>query len=102
GLVVAAVTAGAAAAGPLEDGNAAYGRGDYATALQRWEPLADHGVALAQTSLGYMYDAGKGVPRDYVKAAKWYRLAAEQDEVFAQDNLGELYEHGHGVLPDYA
>ena len=85
-----------------KDGIAAYGRGDYATAVKLWEPPADHGDAISQTSLGYMYDAGKGVPRDYVKAVKWYRLAAEQGEIMAQNNLGRMYELGHGVPQDYA
>jgi len=31
------------AAGPFEDGLAAYGRGDYATALRLIRPLADQG-----------------------------------------------------------
>jgi hypothetical protein len=35
--------ASVAVAGPFEDGQAAYDRHDYATALQVWQPLADHG-----------------------------------------------------------
>ena len=36
------------AAGPLEDANAAYYRGDYATALRLLRPLADQGDAIAR------------------------------------------------------
>ena len=35
-----------------EDGLAAYERGDYATALRLWRPLAEQGNALRQKILG--------------------------------------------------
>ncbi len=47
---------------------AAYARGDYATAVREWRPLAEQGVAEAQFYLGLMYDNGQGVPQDYAKA----------------------------------
>jgi len=53
------------AAGPLEDGRAAYDRGDYATALRLLRPLADQGNADAESDLGVMYDKGQGVPQDF-------------------------------------
>ena len=42
-------------AGPFEDGQAAWGRGDYATALSLWRPLAAQGNAWAQFNLGAIY-----------------------------------------------
>ena len=39
-------------------------RGDYATALKEWTPLAEQGDADAQSNLGVMYDNGAGVPQD--------------------------------------
>jgi hypothetical protein len=39
---------GAATAGPLEDGEAAYKRSDFSTALQILRPLADQGNEIAQ------------------------------------------------------
>jgi hypothetical protein len=42
-------------AGPLEDGHTAYKRGDFATALSVWRPLAAQGNAWAQANLGTMY-----------------------------------------------
>ena len=48
------------AAGPLEDAAAAEARGDYATALRLFRPLANQGNAVAQFSLGVMYDKGTG------------------------------------------
>ena len=45
--------------------------GDFATALEELEPLAEQGDAIAQTSLGFMYDKWLGVPQDYKEAVKW-------------------------------
>jgi uncharacterized protein len=89
------------AAGPLEDAVAAHDRGDYATALRLFRPLAEQGHASAQNNLGGMYDNGQGVPQNYAEAMKWYRLAADQGNAFAQSNLGIMYGEGHGVPQDY-
>jgi hypothetical protein len=35
-----------------------------------------------------MYDSGKGVPKDYEEAVKWFRRAAEQGHSKAQNNIG--------------
>ncbi len=53
-------------------------RGDYATALREWRPLAEQGNAEAQFNLGSMYYHGYGVPQDYVQAHMWYNLAASR------------------------
>jgi uncharacterized protein len=45
-----------ASAGPYEDGLAAAKRGDHATALKLWRPLAEQGHPLAQFGLGALYD----------------------------------------------
>ena len=37
---------------PFKDGMDAYQRGDYATAMRLWRPLADQGNAAAQLYLG--------------------------------------------------
>ena len=37
----------------------AYEKGDFATALREWRPLAEQGDAMAQYNLGVMYDNGK-------------------------------------------
>jgi len=91
----------AAIAGDLEDGLAAAEKGDFATALRLWKPLADEGNASAQFNLGLMYDEGHGVAQDYKTAVKWYTLSAEQGTAFAQYNLGNMYYQGKGVAQDY-
>jgi hypothetical protein len=93
--------ASAADAGPFEDGQAAYQRHDYATALQVWRPLADHGDANAQNKLGNMYANGEGVSLDNAEAVKWYRKAAELGFPNAEANLGSVYAQGRGVPRDY-
>lgn len=85
------------AAPSFEDGIVAYKRGDYASALSVFRPLAEKGIARAQTILGLMYSYGEGVPVDMAEAASWYRLAAEQGYIVAQYNLGMLYLQGRGV-----
>ncbi len=86
----------------LAEGLAAYDRGDHATALREWRPLAGQGDAGAQVWLGFMYANGHGVPQDYAKAVGWYRKAAEQGMASAQNNLGFMYSKGRGVPQDYA
>ena len=51
-------------------------------------------------NLGVMYDFGRGAPKDWTEAAKWYREAAEQGNAPAQANLGVLYLDGRGVTND--
>ena len=58
-----------------DEGVAAYKRGDYATALREWRPLAEQGNAASQALLGGMYGLGRGVPQDYVQAHVWINLA---------------------------
>ena len=79
----------------------AYLRGDYATALREWHPLAEQGNAGAQYNLGVMYDKGEGVTQDNAEAVKWYRKAAEQGDARAQVVLGTMYELGRKVPHDH-
>ena len=62
---------------------------------------AAQGIAWAQHNLGVLYDNGRGVPQDYVKARGWYEKAAAQGNAWAQHNLGVLYDNGRGVPQDY-
>ncbi len=58
----------------------AYDRGDYATALTEFRPVAQQGNADAQFILGVMYSKGQGVPQDDVQAHMWLSLAAAQSK----------------------
>lgn len=95
-------TAGALAAGAIEDGRAAYAAGDYATAIDRWQTLVREGRAEGSFFLAVMYAEGKGVERDHAKAYALYNQAAQKDYAPAQYNLGNQYASGEGVAQDYA
>jgi len=99
-VAVVFTLSGQAYAQDFQRGLAAYEAGDYATAFQEWKPLAEQGDASAQYKLGYMYDAGEGVPQDYKEAASWWRKAAEQGYADAQYNLADMYAEGDGVPQD--
>jgi hypothetical protein len=71
------------AAGPLEDGNAAYKRGDYATAMRILRPLADQGDGMAEATVGLMYQHNFGVPLDFVTAYMWFSLGAAHGDSLA-------------------
>ncbi len=63
---------------PQPDAEAAYARGDYATAFKLWLPLAEQGSARAQLNVARMYERGEWVAPDQAMADEWYRRAAEQ------------------------
>lgn len=83
------------------DGEHAWARQDFDTALQAWLPLAEAGDPVAQNSIGYMYRRGFGVAFDEAAAAHWYRRAAEQGLVDAMTNIGFMHDEGRGVERDY-
>ena len=77
-------------------GMEAYNRGDFATALREWRPLAEQGDASAQFSVGLSYENGDGVPRDYAIARQWYEKSAAQGDAKAQLYLGLQSAFGQG------
>ena len=85
-FALSAAFAAPVAAGPLEDGVAAYERGDYAAAFRLMRPLAEQGDASAQFNLGIMYSEGKGVTHDHIQAHMWFNLAAARGEEKAREN----------------
>ena len=56
------------------------------------EQLANAGEAESQLALGLLYMHGSSVPRDYVRAERWFRAAAEQGLAEAQYNLAFFWE----------
>ncbi|MDH3747607.1 MAG: sel1 repeat family protein [Gammaproteobacteria bacterium] len=78
-------------------GQQAYDSGDYETALTKWQPLAEDGLADAQFGVGLLYANGFGVSMDDDLALKWYGLAADQGHGQAQCNLAVMHANGWGV-----
>ena len=75
-LTVLLGNAGVSLSADYQKGLDAANRGDFATALREWKPLAEQRNAVAQKNLSVMYAFGKGVPKDYVYAHMWGNLAA--------------------------
>jgi TPR repeat protein len=86
----------------LDDGLAAYDRGDYATAYRELAPAAADGAPAAQYALARMYLSGEGVTRDSAKGLKWMREAATAGVGLAQYQLGAGYELGIVTPQDYS
>ncbi len=61
---------------------------------------AERGDVNSQAELAWAYSIGRGVPQNYIKAAKWYHRAANGGHGGAQFALGLLYDKGRGVPKD--
>lgn len=93
-----AAVAGTAAAAIYEDGLEAFENNDFDRAFEVWRPLADKGDAIAQYSLGKLFERGGGsIQQDFVQAARWYRVASRQGIAAAQNNLALMHAQGRGV-----
>ena len=68
-----------------------------ATLFRRY---SDQGNAVAQATLGVMYNLGRGVPNDPAEAVRLFRLAVDRGLPMAQANLAEMYQMGRGVSQD--
>src|SRR5262249_50055448 len=89
-IVLALSIAAPADAGPYADADAAERRNDYATAIPIFPALAAKGNAAAMTRLGFFYQIGVGVKRDWLEAAKWYSKALEAGDESAAIQLGGI------------
>ena len=76
---------------------AAYKAGDYETARNIWQALAEKGNTTAMNNLANMFDQGQGSPEDQQKAAQWLMQGAKAGDSVSQLNLGLAYEKGRGV-----
>ena len=73
-----------------QDGKRAYLQGDYTTALEKFEPLAESGHTESQHYLGVIYEEGRGVAKDAKAAIKWYLKAAQQGNTDAHTRLERI------------
>ena len=63
---------------------------------------AAKGDPSAEFEVAARFAQGRGVPKDFAKAAEWYQRAASRGSAPAQYRLGGLYERGIGVKADPA
>ncbi len=101
-LALLAFAFAAAAHAGFDDGEQAFKRRDYRTAMSELTPLADGGDARAQYYLAVMLLGGLGATRDEARAADYLARAAGQSNAQAQSVLGQLYLQGRGVPKDDA
>src|SRR5262245_15772529 len=99
-LLLALVATTASRAASYEEGDAAFLKKDYATAMRHWLPLAESGHARAQLGIARIYYGGLSVVRDYDVAFHWCSKSADQGEANAQYILGAMYRDGKGVARD--
>lgn len=85
----------------LENGIAAYDRGEYATTYSIFSYLAEQGNAQAQYYFGLMHEKGLGVAQDDRQASVWYLRAADQGYAPAEYSIGVSYAVGLGILQNY-
>ena len=60
-------------------------------AFQWTRKAAGQGFHVGQFNLGYCYDHGVGVAKDWKLAISWYRKAAKQGNVDAKELLYETF-----------
>lgn len=80
----------------------AYERGNYATVVRKFQPLAEEGLGRGAIQLGGSICQRRGGDGDVEQAVHWLGKAAEQGAETAQLNLGRMYAAGRGVPEDEA
>ena len=58
------------------------------------------GNSAAQHALGELYEGGKGVPKDFEMAARYFAQSAQQGNSNGATALGKAYLRGQGVPVD--
>ncbi len=102
GVALLALLAIPAAAGPLEDGMAAFQKGDYANAATAFTVAAAQGNPEARTYLGIMFlDGNMGIPQDATQGLFWLNQAAKQGNPMALTTLGKMYATGRFVKQSF-
>jgi TPR repeat protein len=73
----------------------------YDKALAWFILAAMENKSKAQKNIGELYNYGRGVPKNYLCALKWYLKAAEGNGIGSTTNsIGWLFENGYGVPLD--
>lgn len=96
-ILLLCITFSASATAGLKEGQAAFNKKDYKTAIKEWEPLARQGNVYAQRMMGMFYLLGLKVEQDDKKAFFWYYKAAKQGDADSEAHVGAAYQYGDGV-----
>ena len=81
----------------VDAGRRALANGNFDLAFKQFKPLAEAGDNEAQSHLGSLYYAGKGVEQSIDDAFSWYKKAADQGNVDAQYSIGNMFLLGESV-----
>src|SRR3984885_2400642 len=84
------------------EARAALQKKDFETAVKILRPLAEGGMARAQSTLGGMYASGLGVPQSYTDAVGWFQKSAAQGFAEGQVNMGLATGNGQGIAKNEA
>ena len=74
---------------------------DFSKAFKWFKKASKHGNVDAMSSLGFLYESGKGTKQDYNKAFELYQESASKGEKFAISGLAKCYYNGNGTKQDY-
>lgn len=95
-LLVAIWLMSVAASPATDEARRLIGQRQEAQAFERVDTAARRGDVDAVALLGWFYDTGRHVPRDYVRAAELYRRAM-RDNPSVQWRLGVMHDLGQGM-----
>jgi TPR repeat protein len=70
---------------------------DYKAAVTFYERAVKVGDTIAMCKLANMYEEGKGVAQDLIKAREYLEDAGERGDPIALRKLASMYEEGKGV-----
>jgi TPR repeat protein len=72
----------------------------YKIEIERNKNFTEKGFSQGNYALGKMYESGRGVEKDYIKAVELYQKAAAREHPGAQARLPGMYLAGRGVSRD--
>ena len=99
-LIFFTLITGSVLASDAMDGLSAHSKEDFTSAIRIFKKCAGENDPSCQAMLGFMYNNGQGVGKNYGEAARWYMLAAAEGNSLAQVKLAHLYKLGRGVDKD--
>jgi membrane associated rhomboid family serine protease len=71
--------------------------GNWIKAAALFRRACDGGTGMACAKLGYLYEFGRGVPKDLLQSQALAKRACDQGEMRGCTLLGGLYESGQGI-----
>ncbi len=86
----------------VTEGDRYYSEKNYKMAIKEYEQCSRMGHSGCQNMLGYFYNKGLGVKKDFNRACEFYQDSARQNNSSAMYNLGVMYANGQGVKKDMA